>query len=65
MNHRNKAEPSSLERMDVPRLRDLVKKLGAALDHQNEEWGLYGEKSKAALREWKEWETRHIGKLTD
>ena len=51
--------PVRVQRADVP-LRELAEKLGAALKHQDEAWGLYGEQSKAALREWEEWRERHI-----
>lgn len=36
-------------------LENLIQILGAALDHQNETWGLYGNESKLALKVFKEW----------
>jgi hypothetical protein len=34
--------------------RALVRRLGMALDHQNEAWGLYGQESKDALKAFKD-----------
>lgn len=53
------SEACSMQQAGMARTLDLLDKLGAALEYQSDAWGLYGEESKAALREWKEWKTRH------